>query len=237
MPTVYLAVGHGRRDDGVFDPGTSTPDGRTEQSEGAPIVAAAAEALRDAGIDVVAQQEGDPNFPGYTREANEVGADLAVTVHHDWTGAPRGCFGHWFPGSSQGKALADAIRDALDEDLDWPCRHDWHRGRNLHFLRNTAMPAVLWECDRIGEVTDHAAYGRAIAAGIAARLGIELEDDMDAETKRKIHEIHDALGGDDIRDVADDLQKMRRELRAQGQQGGRTVARVYRHDVPEEVEL
>lgn len=176
---VYLAVGHGRRPDGTNDPG-ATSGSATEQNQGDPIVRAAAAALRDAGVEVKHQVKGDPNFVGYTAAANEWGADVAVSVHHDWEGAPRGAFGFWFPGSAQGKALADAMLDAVD-DAGFPLRPSWHKERgNLWFLRKTRMTAVLWECDRVGSVKDHDAYGRALAAGIvaygAAHLGLDAPD-------------------------------------------------------------
>jgi N-acetylmuramoyl-L-alanine amidase len=170
---VYLAVGHGRRPNGTYDPG-ATAGKATEQNQGDPIVQAAAKRLRDLGVTVRAQRAGDANFVGYTREANEWGADLAVSVHHDWSGAPRGAFGFWYPGSAQGKRLADAIYKAV-EAAGFPMRPSWHKSHSrLYFLNNTRMPAVLWECDRVGQVTDHAKYGRALADGIARYLGIAL---------------------------------------------------------------
>jgi len=162
-PKVYLAVGHGRRPDGTIDPG-ATLGSATEQNQGEPIVEACAARLLAAGLNVRWQKAGDPNFPGYTKAANEYGADLAVSVHHDWSGAPRGAFGFWI--SPEGKRAADAIFRAV-ERAGFPMRPSWHKRRdNLHFLNNTRMPAVLWECDRVGSVTNHSRYGRALAKGI-----------------------------------------------------------------------
>lgn len=165
---VYLAVGHGRRPNGTNDPG-ATAGSLTEQNQGDPIVRAAAAALREVpGVEVKHQVKGDPNFLGYTAEANAWGADLAVSVHHDWQGAPRGAFGFWFPGSELGKSAADKLLNAVDE-AGFPLRPSWHKEHDrLHFLRRTTMPAVLWECDRVGKVRDHEGYGRALAAGILA---------------------------------------------------------------------
>ena len=174
---VYLAVGHGRRTNGTVDPG-ATLGSATEQNQGAPIVAAAAKRLRDRGVTVKAQRAGDPNFIGYTAEANEWGADLAISVHHDWHKAPRGAFGFWHPSSPEGKRLADNIYVSVSA-AGFPMRPSWHRPHgSLHFLNNTRMPAVLWECDRVGSVKDHARYGRALADGILEYLDIQ-EDDVD----------------------------------------------------------
>ena len=170
---VFLAVGHGRRPNGTMDPG-ATLGAATEQNQGAPIVAAAAQRLRDFGVTVKAQKAGDPNFVGYTKAANDWGAGLAVSVHHDWSKAPRGAFGFWHPNSRQGKRLADSLYKAV-ESAGFPMRPSWHKAHSqLHFLNNTKMPAVLWECDRIGSVTDHQGYGRALADGILDYLGIDV---------------------------------------------------------------
>lgn len=169
----YISVGHGRRSSGVMDPGATTADGRrSEQSEGSPIARACAARLRELGVTVRLNDAGGPDFAGAAAEANRWGADVAVEIHHDWHGAPRGCFGFWYPGSRNGQRLANAIRDALVDELDYPHRAADHRARNLAWCRLTRMPAVLWECDRIGEVRDHAAYGRAMAHGIARYLGV-----------------------------------------------------------------
>ena len=166
---VYLAIGHGRRPDGTNDPGAVDGTGRkTEQNQGAVIVAAAAEALRAVpGIEVRAQSKGDPNFVGATREANDWGADVVVEVHHDWAGAPRGAFGFWWESSERGKELADLLLAAVDE-AGFPLRESWHKPMRFYILRHTRMPAVLWECDRIGKVDDLEGYGRALAAGVVA---------------------------------------------------------------------
>lgn len=183
---VLLAIGHGTTPTGVFDPGAMTADGRkSEQTEGALIVPPAANRLRAAGVTVTAQRVRDPNFAGrtgYTQLANRLGVDLAVSVHHDWRGAPRGAFGHWAGGAGTAaerqrrqtvnKRAADAIYNAV-QDAGFPMRPAWHKPRtDLTFTTATRVPAVLWECDRIGEVTDHDRYGRALADGILDFLGV-----------------------------------------------------------------
>src|SRR5690606_30655650 len=98
MPRAYISVGHGRRSSGVMDPGATTADGRkSEQSEGSPIARACAARLRELGVTVKLNDAGGPDFAGAAAEANRWGADVAVEIHHDWHGAPRGCFGFWYP--------------------------------------------------------------------------------------------------------------------------------------------
>lgn len=218
MTKVYLAVGHGHRDNGTFDPG-AVGNGWDEQVAGDIVVAVAAKLLRDAGLDVRDEaNRDDPNFPGTTRQANAWGADLLVSVHHDWIGAPEGAFGHWV--SSGGKEAADHIQQAVGS-AGFPLRPSWHKRRtDLYVLNNTDMPAVLYECGRIGQndldtVGELERMGAAIAAGIAAWAGIEMEQDM-AGVETKVDRILEILG------ERDERPSMWRDLDRTKQAAGRT---------------
>lgn len=189
---IYLAVGHGERPDGTFDPG-AVGGGWSEQSAGDIIVAEAARVLRDAGLQVKDEaDQDDPNFVGTATEANRWGADVLVTVHHDWIGAPVGAFGFWVTGA--GKRVADSIQQAVG-DAGFPLRPSWHKYRdNLYVLNKTNMPACLYECGRIGQdklntEAELKAMGRAIAHGVADWADVPLEDDMDKDTIAKIDAI------------------------------------------------
>lgn len=180
MTKVYLAVGHGEKPDGRHDPG-ATGGGWTEQTAGDVIVAEAARRLRDAGVTVHSEaNRDDPAFEGTVKNANAWGADLVVSVHHDWSGAPDGAFGHWV--SDEGKRLADSIRQSVRK-AKFPLRDDWHRERgDLYLLNQTQAPAVLYEVGRIGqpELDSEAGLrrmGRAVADGIAGHVGATLEED------------------------------------------------------------
>jgi len=225
MSRVLLAVGHGRRDNGSYDPGASDGRGSTEQSAGDPIVQAAAAALRRSGVEVVHIPAGGPNFPGTTRRANAEGVDAVVEVHHDWIRAPRGAFGHWLPGASRSKALADAMLDEVAK-AGFPLRPSWHKARtDLHILRRTRMPAVLWECDRIGSVRDPAKYGRALADGILRWLGatspappkarswfeMATREELEDVVRGVVEEALDERFSD--RDYPGDIGRIRRSLR------------------------
>jgi hypothetical protein len=174
---LLLAVGHGIRSDGVFDPGATSADGRLdEQRAGDIIVAEAARVLRGMGATVRDEAfKADPNFGGSIVAANSWPADYAVEIHHDWAGAPEGAFAHWY--SPAGKALADDIQAAVGA-AGFPLRPDWHKFRSdLSFIKKTNMPSVLYECGRIGQGSldtpvELMAMGRAIAAGIAKHVGL-----------------------------------------------------------------
>ena len=179
MIHVFYANGHGIQPSGRHDPGAVSADGRwNEQSAGDHITAAAAAASRSAGLTVTHEAfTDDHNYVGTTRRANELGVDLVVEIHHDWNRAPEGAFVHWHPSSSDGRALADHVLEAIGA-AGFPLRRDWHKPRGeLYILRNTRMPAVLVEVGRIGqasidEAAELEAMGRAIAAGVHAHLGV-----------------------------------------------------------------
>jgi N-acetylmuramoyl-L-alanine amidase len=170
---VLVAVGHGRRPNGVIDPGACLRASVCEQPEGDPIVSTITNQLRAHNVEVTVVPAGGPNYVGTTELANQLGVDFILEIHHDWSGAPRGMFGFWFPGSVKGQRMANAIRDELLKALNYPHRANWHRANDtLYILRRTRMPAVLWECDRIGSVADKVKYGRAVANGVLNGLGI-----------------------------------------------------------------
>lgn len=209
MTRVYLAVGHGDRDNGTHDPG-AVGGGWTEQTAGDHIVAEAARILRSHGLTVTDEaNRDDPNFPGTVRAANRWDADYVVEVHHDWIGAPPGAFGHWL--SADGKALADDIQAAVGA-AGFLLRTSWHKRRtDLYILKHTNAPCVLYEVGRIGhDVIDEPAelrdMGAAIATGILAHLDLSvtatpIEDDaMTAEQEAKLDRVLELLA-----DQADEL--------------------------------
>lgn len=186
MPSVDLSVGHGVKPDGTYDPGATAQGGHpTEQSEGDPTVARVAEVLEAHGVDVLHSEAytEDPNYPGsIDRINNRTQPDLAVTIHRDWRGAPRGFFCHWFEGSVARRA-ADAMYARAGE-AGFPRRPDWHRPRNeLAFVRKTTVPAVLVECDRVGVMSDEeiVRLADAIAGGILAYFGIAYQSEEERE--------------------------------------------------------
>lgn len=189
MTKVYLGVGHGEKPSGGHDPGASAGKW-TEQSAGDIIVSEAARLLRDAGVEVKDEAfKNDPTFIGTTKQANSWGADFVVEIHHDWSGAPPGAFGHWI--SSAGKSLADDIQTAVG-DAEFPLRNDWHKKRtDLYILKNTEAPAVLYEVGRIAQkdLNTEAGLrrmGQAVATGIARHLGVDLQDQDEGETMAQL---------------------------------------------------
>lgn len=177
----YIAVGHGIQPNGVYDPGAISKDRRwTEQSAADIVAKSMASNLRAMGVKVVDEAfQNDPNFYGTVAQANKMSADWLVAVHFDWNGAPNGSFGFWNPGSAKGKAIADALLKAV-KDAKYETRDSWHKERSLYVLRNSNMPACLFECGRIGQsdldtIDELQKFGAVLAGGMAQYLGVEIE--------------------------------------------------------------
>lgn len=171
MTKVYLAVGHGIKPDGMYDPGAVSADGAwNEQTAGDIVVAEVARYLTACGVIVKEEAyDDDPNYIGSAKAANAWGADYAVAVHHDWSKAPTGGFGLWY--SEAGKRLANAIQAAVGA-AGFGLRPNAYRD-DLTFLKATTMPAVIYEAGRIGQYTPDQLkrIGTAIGHGIANHVG------------------------------------------------------------------
>lgn len=181
MADVYLAPGHGRTSAGRVDPG-ATGGGTNEQEAGDRICRQIEKALTAAGLSVVRQDKGGPNFVGTRTEIATVGAKVSLEVHHDWSGAPRGGFG--FHNGGNRKAICDMLTGAY-KDAGLPTRPHLTTlpGTTSEpgLYRDVPDTTVLWEVDRIGKGTD--AHAAAIAAGVADFLGVDLDPAADPKTK------------------------------------------------------
>lgn len=195
MPDVYIAVGHGRRPDGSFDSGAASGI-HNEQRDAVPVAEAATQVLRDAGLEVISEAEDrdDPNFYGTTDRANRAGVQCVVSFHYDWTGAPPDAF--MIATSNEGRRLGYAIEARVEEAgfaiRDYPDDRD-----GLYLLDNTDMPAVIFECGRIGheaidETDEQTRMGHAAGMGILDWLGVDMTDpripDYLVETLEDLHE-------------------------------------------------
>ena len=86
---VYLAVGHGVEQNGLFDPGAIGTDGRQEHQEAFQVCPYALAAMRRSGLSVVSETaQGaahDPDFMGSTNRANALHPRVAIEVHFDFS--------------------------------------------------------------------------------------------------------------------------------------------------------
>lgn len=189
----YLSTGHGRRADGSYDSGTTT-GGVHEHEQARRVVQMAAQRLRARGAEVVADKcpdgryEHSPNYHGSAKRANRKAPDVAVEVHWDWIKAPRGGFGIY--GDREGRRLSGAIARRYRQ-AGMALRS--HQRRRLYFVRKTNMPAILWECDRIGDYpSSHLReIAHCIADGIADHFGmIGLEEEDVLKRDDEGNEVH-----------------------------------------------
>ncbi|HEV8220322.1 MAG TPA: N-acetylmuramoyl-L-alanine amidase [Streptosporangiaceae bacterium] len=170
---VFLAVGHGVEDNGVFDPGAIGTDGRMEHMEAFQVCTFALAAMRRSGLTVISETaqgaSHDPDFMGSARRANELNPRVAIEVHFDSHNGVPGYSGLFV--SDQGKQLAARIGAAF-EARNLPRASDVERP-NLHFLNATSMPALIPEINRVHDfpVEVNRAQGEALAEGVCAFLG------------------------------------------------------------------
>jgi hypothetical protein len=203
---VYWAVGHGITKIGVDDSGAKG-GGQTEQTAGDIVVKSGADTMRSWGVEVRDESySNDPNFQGTDDLVRAWGADLLVSVHHDWVGdppgsTPPGFFALWY--RANGRALGEAIEAAVARAgfAIRPYPADGYRS-DLSILKTVgAIPNVLLECGRIGQYTPEQLrrLGVAIAYGIADYAGIRTttqEDTMTPEQEARIMSKLDAMQAD-----------------------------------------
>ena len=164
----YLAVGHGLRPDGSFDPGAIS-DGTKEYDLARKVCGTAGDLIQNQYGHNLYTEYGlgysrDPDYIGSAAKANAMRADVAIEVHFDWSGAPRGGTGLFV--SADGSRWASLI--AYIGGLGGLAFRGNTYRPDLYFLNATDMPSVLWECDRVGpDITDAecVTIGKAIAAG------------------------------------------------------------------------
>lgn len=137
---IFLDPGHGGRDTGVV-----TTPGIPESYVVYRVAQAAADHLRALGARPVlsrAVQQG-PDVDRRCEEANTVQADVALSFHFACRPEPGPNVAFWSVErrfSQMGRDLADAVGEHLKPRLG---RGVQVLGRNLPFLRQTAMPAVM----------------------------------------------------------------------------------------------
>jgi N-acetylmuramoyl-L-alanine amidase len=177
MPDVFLAVGHGMKPDGVFDPGAVGPD-FIEHEKAHKVVNRVARALQRSGVSFVAEHDAgashDPNFVESAIRANALGVKLAVEVHFNAGGGtgPEALFL-----SDRGREFATRCSELVAKSLDLPDRGPKKR-TDLGFLNATAMPACLVEVCFVDSAVDRSKFratpaGEAIARAICDHLSKE----------------------------------------------------------------
>lgn len=128
----------------------------------------------------------DFSYPCIITEANNSGADFAISVHlNAFNGVARGTETIVFARDTVADEMAECIQDAIVKKMDTIDRgvkyeEDKPRGQRLSFIMQTDMPAILIECCFIDSIVDVATiidkdgvfqYAQAIYNGINKYLG------------------------------------------------------------------
>lgn len=187
MAKVFLSAGHGGTDAGAVGNGLKEKDINLQ------ILKACKEELERHGVDVVTSRMKDEDDPvqDEVKEANASGADVAVSFHTN-AGGGDGSESFYYTNSTKGKKLAQLGEKYLKE-IGQNSR-GIKSGNHLYFIKNTTMPAVLFECffvdnatdKKIGDtVAEQKALGVAYAKAILEYLGIEYKEATKATTKKE----------------------------------------------------
>ncbi|RFA37022.1 hypothetical protein CAI16_02810 [Virgibacillus dokdonensis] len=194
MAKVAIGAGHG-----VHTPGKRTPAGEREWSFNNKVVTAAVRHLKKYGIDVLRLDDptGKTDVPLTTRtnKANNWGADILISYHHN---ANNGRWGNWggtetyyYPGASTGLALAKAIHPSIVGVMG--LRDRGIKTANLHMVRESRMPAILIEGGFMDSTIDIKVMrdddnleqaGKALADAIAGYFGIRGQAKPSKPSKR-----------------------------------------------------
>lgn len=175
MAKVFLTAGHGGSDPGALGYGLKEKDINLN------ILLACRDELKKHGVKVVCSRTKDENDPVQqeTEEANNSGADIAVSFHTNAAGG-NGSETYYYTSNKDGKRLAELCEKhtkAIGQNS-----RGIKSGDRLYFVRNTKMTAVLCECafidndtdnDIIDTVSEQRKFGVAYAKAILEFLGIE----------------------------------------------------------------
>lgn len=177
--TIAVQCGHGVSIDGSWDSGCAYK-GHTEAALMLKITKAAVKYLRKSGVTVISDSDhgNNKNMIADVRWANNVGCKLYVSIHCDYSGAPKGVMPLYVSGS--GKKLAKCLEKTIKKDMGMKSRGVQKR-TDLFELNGTDMTACILETGSIkGDLATLKAhpdkYGKAIAKGVCSYLGVPFKD-------------------------------------------------------------
>lgn len=177
--TIAVHCGHGVSLDGSWDSGC-VYKGHSEAKLMLAITKAAVKYLRASGVKVQSDADhgNNKNMIEDVRWANRVGAALYVSIHCDYSGAPKGVMPLYV--SESGKKLAKSLNSAVKKGVGMKSR-GVQRRTDLWELNGTDMPACILETGSIkadlAALRDHPdKYGKAIAKGICKYMGVKFSD-------------------------------------------------------------
>lgn len=221
MAKVFLSAGHGGSNPGAV------ANGLIEKDINLNTLLACKEVLEKHGVLVVASRLKDENDDVYeeVREANESGADFAVSFHAN-AGGGDGFEVFYHTSNGKGKRLAQLCEKYVKE-LGQNSR-GIKSGNHLYFVKNTKMMSVLVESffldnradTAIGDtVEEQRAFGVAYAKAILEYLGIayigsEYVPPMEEAGEGKLYRVQ--VGAYRVRNNAEAMMKRLEEAGFKG---------------------
>ena len=183
---VYIEAGHGRGDDGVWDPGCSWSDGSRTYTEAelmVPIARSMAFYLRKSGVTVYtdADDGNDLNLED-TLDFLDAHREIKafVNIHCDWEGAGSGTMPIYK--TEEQRALAEALNEGVHEYVDISDL-GLTRREDMKTLNNERVhcPAVLFEtggirADIVTLLHKYDDYGKGLAAGMCRYLDVPFQE-------------------------------------------------------------
>lgn len=208
MAKVFLSAGHGGADPGAVAYGLKEKDINLQ------ALLACKEVLERHGVTVIASRLKDENdrVGEETKEANASGADIAVSFHANAGGGDGFEVYHW-TNSKKGKKLAE-LGEKYVKALGQNSR-GVKSGDHLYFIKNTTLPAVLFESffvdndkdNDIGDTVDkQKLFGVAYAKAILEYFGIEYREKRDTIYRVQVGAFA----------VKENAEKLRDELKGRG---------------------
>lgn len=183
---IAVQCGHGTSTDGSWDSGCVYGK-YTEAGLMLKITKVAVKYLRASGITVISDADSgnNKNMIKDVQWANQEGVSLYVSIHCDYSKAPKGVMPLYV--SSSGKKLATALNKAIKSDMGMKSRGVQKR-TDLWELNGTDMTACILETGAIkadlATLRDQSdKYGKAIAKGICSYMGVTFKDGSKTETK------------------------------------------------------
>jgi N-acetylmuramoyl-L-alanine amidase len=190
MKLISIDNGHGLNTAGKRTP--IMPDGKVikEWEFNYPTAKKLGYLLKYNGFNIiyVSDTEEDTPLSVRTKKANDVKADLFVSIHFNayqgiW-GSHGGIETYHYPNSTKGKQLANLIQDELIKETG--LRNRGVKSANFQVLRGTNMVSVLAECGFMDNLDEaklmldgdyQLKCARAIAKGICRYFGVEYKEE------------------------------------------------------------
>jgi len=171
MTVGFVGIGHGRKDDGTFDPGAGDAD-VTEHQLNTLVAHVVTAALRRSGLIVASEVDlpyrSDPNYRGSVREIARRHCTWGAEIHHDWRGGDPGIAVLY--GGPKERALGYGIVE-LARAFNGAAKLV-HAPQHT-FIAAPSVPTIIVEAGRVDDAAPWAELifrGEIIAAGLVVGL-------------------------------------------------------------------